>query len=59
MTNNNQSKSYDQVYTWSDLIGNPTYHESLDWDDCYDREAIDARRAQRDGWGNQLVWDGK
>jgi hypothetical protein len=48
-----------KVYTWSDLIGNPTYNESLDWDDTYTREAIDYRRAERDEWGSELVWDGK
>ena len=48
-----------EVYTWSDLIGNPTDDESLDWDDVYNREAIDCRRAERDGWGCNLVWDGK
>ena len=59
MTNNNQLKSTDQVYTWSDLVGNPTYDDSLDFDDCYSREAIDYRRAERDGWGCNLVWDGR
>ena len=48
-----------EVLTWADLIGNPTYNETLDWDDVYTREAIDYRRAARDGWGSDLVWDGR
>jgi hypothetical protein len=48
-----------EVLTWADLIGNPTYNETLDWDDVYTREAIDYRRAERDGWGSDLVWDGR
>ena len=57
--NTMENKNYDEVYTWSDLVGNPTDDESLDWDDVYDREAIDYRRAERDGWGSQMVWDGR
>ena len=49
----------ENTQTWADLIGNPTYDESLDWDDVYGIEAVDARRAQRDGWDNNLVWDGR
>jgi hypothetical protein len=54
-----ENKNYAEVYTWSDLIGNPTDDDSLDWDDVYGREAIDYRRAERDGWGSQMVWDGR
>ena len=55
----NTMNNTENTQTWADLIGNPTYDESLDWDDTYSREAIDYRRAQRDGWGSQLVWDGR
>ena len=54
-----ENKTSTEALTWADLIGNPRYDETLDWDDCYSREALDWRRAQRDGWGNDLVWDGR
>ena len=54
-----ENKKSTEALTWADLIGNPRYDETLDWDDCYDREAMDYRRAERDGWGNQMVWDGR
>lgn len=59
MKTNNQNKTYSEVYTWANLLGNPTYHDSLDFDDVYGREALDYKRAERDGWGSNLVWDGK
>ena len=53
-----KEETYDQTVTWSDLVGRPAYRDDLDWDDVYDRNGHDYRRAQRDGWGSQLVWDG-
>ena len=53
-----EDKSYSEVYTWASFIGD-NQSDNLDFDDIYGREAIDWRRAERDGWGNQLVWDGK
>ena len=46
------------ILAWADLVG-ATCADDGDWDDCYGREGHDWRRAQRDGWGNQLVWDGR
>lgn len=51
-------ETYTETFVWSDLVG-VNCSESGDWDDCYDREAHDWRRAQRDGWGSQMVWDGR
>jgi hypothetical protein len=53
-----EDKSYSEVYTWASFIG---YNQSdnLDFDDIYGREALDYRRAERDGWGSNLVWDGR
>jgi hypothetical protein len=53
-----ENKNYEEVYTWATFIGD-NQSDNLDWDDIYGREAMDYRRAERDGWGNQLVWDGK
>ncbi len=54
-----KEETYAQTLTWSDLVGRPIWDDELDWDDVYDRNGHDYRRAQRDGWGNQLVWDGR
>lgn len=58
MKSNNQDKTYSEVYTWASFIGN-NQSDNLDFDDIYDREGMDYRRAQRDGWGSNLVWDGR
>ena len=54
-----KEETYAQTLVWSEFIGQTNCADDGDWDDCYDREGHDWRRAQRDGWGNQLVWDGR
>jgi hypothetical protein len=51
-------ETYTETYTWADLVG-ANCADDGDWDDCYGRDGHDWRRAQRDGWGNQMVWDGR
>ena len=58
MKSNNQDKTYSEVYNWATLISD-NQGDNLDWDDLDGREATDYRRAQRDGWGSNLVWDGR
>ena len=48
-----------QTLTWANLVGNPSYRDDLDWDDCAPAWYSDWRRADRDGWGTASVWDGK
>jgi hypothetical protein len=50
---------YNETVTWADFIGGPYCGDDGDYDDCYGRDALDARRAERDGWGTALYWDGR
>jgi len=54
-----KNETYTETYTWSNLVGQPAWRDDLDYDDCCGRDGYDWRRADRDGWGSQMVWDGR
>lgn len=53
-----KNETYTETYTWADLVG-ANCADDGDWDDVANRDWVDYRRAERDGWGNQMVWDGR
>lgn len=52
-------KEQTQTLTWAELVGPCAGEPDYDDNPYGTREALDWRRAQRDGWGADLCWDGK